>query len=292
MSVCLIFLDGVGIGKENGANPFATQPSEFFTKFHEGGANRIAFDGVVVATDARLGLEGLPQSATGQTTILTGVNASRVLGRHLSGFPTPTLKKILLEHSIFLRLKAAKKNAVFANAYTAAYFERWGDHLSATTWAVKAADIPFRWVEDLRSGKALGPDLTNHLFAQLGYDVPLITPQKAGETLAMLLKEFDFVLYEYPFTDAVGHSQDMDRAKRMVEDIDQFLRSFLFFADLSRDTVVLTSDHGNFEDLSTSVHTLNPVPTLAWGRNKQTVTGNVSSIQDITPTILKIAAMG
>ncbi|MFQ5797898.1 MAG: hypothetical protein ACE5H0_04290 [Bacteroidota bacterium] len=81
------------------------------------------------------------------------------------------------------------------------------------------------------------------------------------------------------------------RARKTIGEIDQFLRSFLSSIDLSRDTVILTSDHGNIEDLSTSVHTLDPVPTMSWGRSKQTVVGNVTSIQDITPTILKIASM-
>lgn len=183
------------------------------------------------------------------------------------------------------------KTAVFANAYSAVYFEQLGDRVSATTWAVRAADIPFRWVEDLRSERALGADLTNHLFADFGYDVSLFTPEQAGEILATLLQDFDFVLYEYPFTDAVGHAQDMERARKTIGEIDQFLGSFLSSIDLSRDAVILTSDHGNIEDLSTSVHTLNPVPTMSWGRSKQTVVGNVMSIQDITPTILKIASM-
>lgn len=291
MSVCLIFLDGVGIGRNDGSNPFAAYPSEFFKKFLDGGEDRIAYDGAIIPTDARLGLEGLPQSATGQTAMLTGVNASQVLGRHLSGFPSPTLRRILLEHSIFLRLKNAKKASVFANAYSSAYFVQRGDRVSASTWAVKAAAIPFRWIEDLRSQKALGPDLTNHLFAEFGYDVPLFTPERAGKILATLLQRFDFVMYEYPFTDVVGHAQDIERAYRILGHIHQFLRSFLSSVDFSRDTVILTSDHGNIEDLSTSVHTRNPVPTLVWGRNRRMAVENISNIQDITPTILNIATL-
>ncbi|MEE9224743.1 MAG: hypothetical protein V3U68_00915 [Bacteroidota bacterium] len=121
-----------------------------------------------------------------------------------------------MEHSICSQLKHAKKTAVFANAYSAVYFEQLGDRVTATTWAVRAADIPFRWVEDLRSERALGPDLTNHLFADFGYDVPLFTPEQAGEILGALIQDFDFVLYGYPFTDAVGHAQDMERARRRL----------------------------------------------------------------------------
>jgi hypothetical protein len=55
--------------------------------------------------DASLGVPGLPQSATGQTSILTGVNAPAEMGRHISGFPGPTLRRILFEHSVLKRIR-------------------------------------------------------------------------------------------------------------------------------------------------------------------------------------------
>jgi bisphosphoglycerate-independent phosphoglycerate mutase (AlkP superfamily) len=52
--------------------------------------------------------------------------------------------------------------------------------------------------------------------------------------------------------------------------------------------VILTSDHGNIEDLSTRSHTLNPVPTIVWGASSQQVANRISSLADITPAILEL----
>ena len=41
----------------------------------------------------QLGIEGLPQSATGQTALFTGINAAQLLGRHLFGFPNQPFRR-------------------------------------------------------------------------------------------------------------------------------------------------------------------------------------------------------
>ena len=50
--------------------------------------------------DAVLQVDGIPQSATGQTTLLSGINAQAQIGKHLTGFPNEPLRKILREHSL------------------------------------------------------------------------------------------------------------------------------------------------------------------------------------------------
>jgi bisphosphoglycerate-independent phosphoglycerate mutase (AlkP superfamily) len=52
--------------------------------------------------------------------------------------------------------------------------------------------------------------------------------------------------------------------------------------------MILTSDHGNIEDLSTRSHTLNPVPTIIWGAGSQRVANRISSLADITPAIISL----
>src|ERR1041384_2819170 len=104
-SVLLIFIDGVGIGTRGEHNPLDGLHSEVFSIFR-GEQPQLPFGGVLAETDARLGVEGLPQSATGQTTILTGVNGAQLIGRHLNGYPSPRLKQALAEHSIYKKLMA------------------------------------------------------------------------------------------------------------------------------------------------------------------------------------------
>src|SRR4051794_31593689 len=84
VSVLLIFIDGVGIGRRGAHNPLDGLESEFFSIFADE-EPQLPFDGRRAVTDTRLGIDGLPQSATGQTAMLTGVNAAALIGRHLHG---------------------------------------------------------------------------------------------------------------------------------------------------------------------------------------------------------------
>src|SRR5258705_2784747 len=136
--ILLIFIDGVGIGTRGEHNPLDGLESEFFSIF-QGEKPRLPFEGVMAETDARLGVDGLPQSATGQTTILTGVNGAKLIGRHLNGYPSPRLKQALAEHSIYKKLMARGRSVTFANAYTRNYIENPPRFISATTVAAQSS---------------------------------------------------------------------------------------------------------------------------------------------------------
>lgn len=289
MSVGLLFFDGIGIGENDPTkNPFARYKSKFFRIFNDSGDFTAEYNGIIVPTDASLNIPGYPQSATGQTAILTGVNASEIMQSHINGFPTPTLRKILLSESIFLKLKSLGKKVTFANAYSKHYFELRGDRLSATTYAVLASQVPFRWYDkDLQEKKALPADLTGEFLKIFYPDVEMITPEESGKIMANLIDNYDFVMYEFPFTDEAGHSQDFELALKYIDRIERFLESLLLNVDLSQHLIILTSDHGNLEDLSVKTHTLNKVPTIIWGRGKEIVSAKIKSILDIAPTIIE-----
>ena len=70
-----------------------------------------------------MGVQGIPQSATGQTSIFTGVNAQAVLGHHLTAFPNETLVKIIQERSLLKTLTEKGISATSANLYTREFFE-------------------------------------------------------------------------------------------------------------------------------------------------------------------------
>ena len=80
----------------------------------------------------------------------------------------------------------------------------------------------------------------------------------------------------------------MDAAVNVVANVARFVRAVLAEVELERTTVILTSDHGNVEDLSARNHTLNLVPTLAWGPGREEVRRSVHNLADITPTILRL----
>lgn len=288
VSVLLFFIDGLGIGSRGLANPldgldnvepFALFQGEPFVAIH---------DGIVVATDACLGVSGRPQSASGQTTILTGVNAPAILGYHKQGFPNQALLEIIREHSLFLQLvRAGIAPITFANAYTKRFFEERPRWVSATTASVEAAGLSFRTIDDLKAGSAVYQDFTNALLIDRGEDVTRRTPAQAATVLADIVKAHRFTLYEYFITDKVGHAQDMQAAKTILQDLSGFVRELLARLDLDETSVILTSDHGNIEDLSSRNHTLNAVPTIVWGAKRKTTADRIRTLADITPLIFE-----
>jgi len=248
----------------------------------------VTLDGVLAPTDPCLGVEGRPQSASGQTTILTGVNAPALLGYHKQGFPNKALLEIIREHSLFLKLKHAGVTPItFANAYSKRFFEDRPRWVSATTAAVEAAELPFRTVDDLRNGRAVYQDFTNGMLIERGEDVHLRTATEAAEVLAAITDESRFTLYEYFITDKIGHAQDMEGARIVLQNLALLIRQLLARVDLAHTSVILTSDHGNIEDLSSRNHTLNEVPTIVWGANRNSIASRIKSLADITPAIVE-----
>ena len=288
-SVILFFIDGLGIGRRDENNPLSQIPDIQPLANFQNDEHKIIFDGVLIPTDPRLGVEGRPQSASGQTTILTGVNAPKFLGYHKQGFPNQALRDVIAENSIFLQLKNLNiEPVVFANAYTPKFFTETPRWKSATTCAVEAAAGTFRKLPDLFGRKALFHDFTNRHLIELGFDAPIFSPLEAGKILADLAAEHRFTLYEYFITDKIGHAQDFGKAAEYLPPLAAFIRETLQNINLEKTTFILTSDHGNIEDLSVRNHTLNDVPTIVWGRNKFEAARLIKDLADITPTIINL----
>lgn len=285
----LFFIDGLGVGEDDPAfNPLATGrfPTLTLTKSRTptSDAGPPAMAGGV---DATLGIPGLPQSATGQTAILTGVNAPAVMGHHLSGFPGPTLRRVLMEHSVLKRIVAAGSTADFLNAFGPRFFQRpeAERRMSATTLATLASGRPFRTWEELLEGRAVVHDLTHWRMREHGFDLPERTPEEAGRIVARESQATSFSLFEYFETDRAGHAQDRERALRCLEDLDRALRTVLTQVDLATTTVAVVSDHGNVEDERVGTHTRNPAFFAAWGAG---ATGpEPRSLTDIVPFALR-----
>ena len=127
----------------------------------------------------------------------------------------------------------------------------------------------FNTVEDLNSDRAVYQDFTNEILRERGENVALRTPEQAGEVLAKIAANHRFTLYEYFITDKIGHAQDKEAARSVIVKLALMIRTLLHNLDLNRTSVILTSDHGNLEDLSVRNHTLNPVPTIVWGKDRE-----------------------
>ncbi len=268
--VLLFFIDGVGVGDDDpDRNPLAA--GEFTTlrlTQTQTPVSRTGPPAMARGLDASLGVPGLPQSATGQTTILTGVNAPAAMGKHISGFPGPSLRAILEEHSILKRLRESGLTASFLNAFGPRFFEmaETKRRLSATSLATMASGAPFRTWADLLEGRAVVHDLTHWRVREWGYDVPMRTAEEAGVIIAQEVMKQDFSLFEYFETDRAGHDQDRDRAMRCLSDLDRTLQVVLGRLTPESTTLIVASDHGNLEDAHVKTHTRNPALFTLWGR--------------------------
>jgi 2,3-bisphosphoglycerate-independent phosphoglycerate mutase len=141
------------------------------------------------ALDPCLGVEGIPQSATGQATLLTGLNVPAMIGEHYGPKPNPSIAEIIKHDNIFKRIVGASKKAALLNAYPSRYFhalESGRRLLSVIPLAVTTAGLPLFNKEDFYGGSAMSADFTGEGWrTMLGYtDAPVLSPHSAGVKLS------------------------------------------------------------------------------------------------------------
>ena len=298
--VVVLFLDGVGLGDDDPqVNPLAAARLPVLTGVLGGrrlvaSSGRIDAAGATMApTDAGLGMPGRPQSATGQTALLTGRNASMILGEHFGPRPNAPLRAMLEGPTLFTRLLAEGYTVAFANAYPQGYFDAVarGKRLhGAIPHAAQAAGLRLRTADDLRAGRALSVDLTNAAWrSTLGYpDMPLRTPHQAGQALAHLAQHHDLVFFDDWATDLAGHGVDLAESVRVLEQIDAFLGGLLAAVDLAETLVAIISDHGNIEDMRVKSHTENTTPTVLIGAGHQAAADTISDLTHVMPALVDV----
>lgn len=293
--VIFIFLDGVGIGKEDKeTNPFFKHGFNTFTKIFESipSIKNNSFskhDKYVFPIDTIMGVNELPQSGTGQTSIFCGFNAQKYLGKHFGPYPHSSLHPLIKKENIFTELKNNGKKPFFANAYPQIYFEhlnRSNARVSVPTLCSLYSDTNLNKYENLKVGKALSPEIDNHRWVEkLKYDLPIITPEKAAFNLLNMVSDYDFVLYEYFFTDHLGHGRLSEDFIKLYETLDRFL--FTILSNYEKDcSIFITTDHGNFEDLSVKSHTLNPGLAISAGYKADSAYKYLKDISQIKGFIL------
>ncbi|MGA9363392.1 MAG: metalloenzyme [Bacteroidota bacterium] len=300
MRVLMIFADGVGLGREDAStNPFFAANLPNLTSLlddHILSKTRsrvLTTRATLSPLNATLGVKGLPQSGTGQTTIFSGVNAAKLIGQHFGPYPHSRLKPLLQTKNIFRQFIDLGKSVCFVNAYPKQYHEAIENRklrYTVTTLSSVLSGIPLRGYEELRAGDALAADITGERWGQFGYDhLPVLTPGEAGERFYLISRHYDFTLFEYFLSDHAGHSRKMAAAVEVLERLDGFIGGVLRNFDHSDSVLLFTSDHGNIEDRSTRSHTRNPVPLILVGRHHQQLGERVKSLTQITPAIVELA---
>lgn len=281
-----VFLDGVGLGSsDRAANPFAD---------HWPGLRRVAgvdwtagawrsdaaTGRVRSALDASLGVAGLPQSATGQTALLTGHNGAALMGRHYGPWPGPTLRAVLERDGLF-HAAADAGGVALANAYPRAYRAALRGETdtvelrrhrrvraSAPVVAATAAGTSLADLDAFTAGRAVAADLDGATLAALlsapARAADVVGAERQAVALARIASEHAFTFLDVWSADRIGHRQDAAEARAFVTRLDRFLDTLL---DRVTDevTLLVTSDHGNLEDLSSPRHTHAFVPLIALG---------------------------
>jgi hypothetical protein len=299
MRVLFIFMDGIGLGENNPeTNPFARAKMPNLNKLLDGRSllkDAAPFHGgraSLLAVDPAVGVSGLPQSATGQAILLTGINIPAELGYHYGPKPNPEVAAYLKEATLFSRFVKEGKKATLLNAYPPRYFDGIDSGMrlySSIPLSVVNAGLPLFKHDDLFAGHALSADFTGEGWRNmLGFtDAPAMDPSQAGRKLGTLAKEYDFSLFEYWASDYAGHKQEMDNAIHLMEIFDGVLSGLV--EDWEDGLILVTSDHGNMEDLSTRRHTDADVPALVIGNKsaREEFTRDMKDLTDIAPAIWK-----
>lgn len=295
----LVFVDGIGMGSPGAHNPFDGAPGRTLAPLD--GVREPRADLALGAIDATLGYPGLPQSATGQATLFSGEDAIGREGGHYPAFPTAALAAFLAENNVFARARAKGLAAGFLNGFDEARAARAtrivrGEEprtrafpVSASTICGAASGGTLRTGSDVARGAAATFDLTGDIVRGFGYPAPLRTPAEAAHAVLRGARELDLSYFEIFLTDKAGHSQDMAFARHEIARVEAFLDA-LFAEAASDELVVVTSDHGNLEDLSTGGHTYAKVPLVAKGPTSDELVAHARDLRDVAPGLL--AALG
>jgi hypothetical protein len=304
-----IFVDGCGVGRAQAGNPFFHSRSRHLPFWQ--GAMTLPDGTPIKAIDATLGLPGAPQSASGQTALFCGVGAHAIAHRHHHGYPDQLLRRVILEKNLLSLLAGRNVTARYLNAYpghdelfgaqhvrieadgrfwfSPTFPDRFKRLVSVTSCMMLASgQRPFA-EEDIRAGHALYQDFSNRQLIERGFRLPEFTPEQAAQVLHGASRRFDFILYEYFLTDLYAHRKSFAECVALVGNLDRLLGALLGSLDRGRDTLILTSDHGNLEDHSLRGHSRNPVPLIAWGRHGAVLRDRIESISDVAPAILELA---
>lgn len=295
--ILFLFLDGVGLAPEDSSNPFAAHEDGAFRHLAGGQRWTQPFEEhsspthLFRALDATLGVEGLPQSGTGQASLMTGVNCARLVGRHFGPFPHSETHEPLDQANLFHEVQALSASheapTAFANAFPPQYFDASQRRSTVTTHCCRAAQVEIRDIVALREKRALPADLTGATWRDLLHlDVPRRPPQDAASILAATARQHTFTLFEYFLTDKVGHRRIETPPETLFTQLNQFLGALTDALDPARETLLITSDHGNLEDTAHTHHTRNPVPLIVYGWAAPHF-ARATDLTDVTPGILK-----
>lgn len=300
MHILMIFLDGIGLGADDPAtNPFAaanlptlhalTNGNRWLAGIGKQETDRSLF----IPTDARLGVAGRPQSATGQAAILTGKNIPKIIGEHYGPKPNAAIRQILAEDNFFKQVVAAKGTAALIEAYPPRFHQGINSRKrlpASYQQAVMEAGLPLMTEDDLYQGNALAVDWTGQGWRnELGYtDSPLYTAREGGRKMVEISRRYQFAFFSHWVTDLIGHRGPLSAGIDVLELFDEVMAGALEIWDDQEGLMIITSDHGNLEAIDHRNHTENDVPTVIIGHKKDIFATGFAALTDFVPRMAEL----
>jgi phosphopentomutase len=143
-------------------------------------------------------------------------------------------------------------------------------------------------ITDLHRGRALSAEIDNRrLVERMNYKLPIIKAETAANRLIRISSKNHFTLFEIFHTDHLGHGRNIEWLEYTTGVLDRFL--YHIITNLKKEmTLVVCSDHGNFEDLSIKMHTLNPAIGITAGKNAELLSKKIKKLYDIKPAIMEM----
>jgi 2,3-bisphosphoglycerate-independent phosphoglycerate mutase len=117
-----------------------------------------------------------------------------------------------------------------------------------------------------------------------------------GDVVVKAIDEgIDFVVVNFANGDMVGHTGNFDAAVKAVEAVDTQLGRIIDAADRNGYAVVITSDHGNCEEMRDDAgnvltnHTVGKV--WCFVRDESVSTVHPGALNNVAPTVLKLMGL-
>ncbi len=110
------------------------------------------------------------------------------------------------------------------------------------------------------------------------------------QAIRCMERDIDFILAGFDCIDKIAHTGNLEETVKILEFLDECIGKIMESASLNFYTVVITSSHGNAEEMKNeegnilTTHTLNKVPFIITDSKLSLIDG---ALTDIAPTILK-----
>lgn len=130
------------------------------------------------------------------------------------------------------------------------------------------------------------------------YDMtPAMSTKQITKKVIASLSKFDFICVNFACPDMIGHTGNIEVAKKTVQEVDKYVKKIYEATIKQGVNLIITADHGNFEYMLNpktreriTEHTTNMVPFILIGKNfkKGVKLKKNGVLGDVAPTILKI----